>query len=85
MNESQLNIVKENGINKPDNHELDYLLEDIIKDCRKMYFHTLEYTLVYDNKFTKISNNDEVNFIVTHTSLEFKTEIYGLNKKIKYA
>ena len=54
-------------------------------NCRNRYFHTFEYTLVHDIKFTSKSNNEEVNFTITHRSMEFKTEFYGLNKKIKNA
>ena len=78
-------VVKEYDSIKPDIHEVDYLLDDIVKDCRNKYFHTFEYSLVYDVKFTNISNNEEVNFTITHRSMEFKTEFYGLNKKIKNA
>ena len=70
---------------KKDIHEIDYLLDDVIKDCRKNYFHTFVYKLVYDINFTNNSNNEEVNLIITHRSMEFKTEFYGLNKKIKNA
>ena len=83
MNEST--VVKEYDFIKPDIHDLDYLLDDVIKDCRSKYFHTFEYSLVYDVKFTNISNNKEVHFTITHRSMEFKTEFYGLNKKIKNA
>ena len=31
------------------------------------------------------SNNKEVNLLITHKSMEFKTEFCGLNKKIKNA
>ena len=82
MNEST--VVKEYDFIKPDIHEVDCLLDDIIKDCRNMYFHTFEYRFVYDVRFKNISNN-EVNFTITHGSVEFKTEFYGLNKKIKIA
>ena len=37
---------------KKDIHEIDYLLDDVIKHCRKNYFHTFEYRLVYDINFT---------------------------------
>ena len=83
MNEST--VVKEYDSIKPDIHGVDYLLDDIIKDCRNKYFHTFEYRLVYEIKFTNISNNEEVNLTITHRSIEFKTEFYGLNKKIKNA
>ena len=85
INENKLTIVKEYELDKTDIHEIDYLLDDVIKHCRKNYFHTFEYRLVYDINFTNISNNEEVNLIVTHRSMAFKTEFYGLNKKIKNA
>ena len=81
INENELTVVKENEFDKTDVHEIDYLLGDVIKDCRKNYFHTFEYKLVYDINFTNNSNNEEVNLIITHKSMEFKTEFYGLNKK----
>ena len=83
MNESI--VVKEYDFNEPDIQEIHYLLDDIIKYCRNKYFHTFEYRLVYDINITNISNNEEVNFTITHRSMEFKTELYGLYKKIKNA
>ena len=47
-------VVKEYDFNKPDFYEIDYSLDDNIKDCRIKYFHTVEYKLVYDIKFTNI-------------------------------
>ena len=85
INKNKLFVVKENEFDKKDIHEIDYLIYDVIKHCRKNYFHTFESRLVYDINFTNISNNEEVNLIVTHRSMEFKTEFYGLNKKIKNA
>ena len=76
-------VVKEYDFNEPYDHKLDYLLDDIIEDCRNKYFHTFEYTLVYDIKFANISNNEEVNFTITHRSTECKTDVYGLKKKLK--
>ena len=34
---------------------------------------------------TNNSNYEEVDFTITHRSMEFKTDFYGLNKKIKIA
>ena len=85
LNENKLFVVKEYKFGGKDIHEIDYILDDVIKDCRRNYFHTFEYKLVYDINFTNISNNEEVNLIITHKSNEFKTEFYGLNKKIKNA
>ena len=85
INENKLFVVKEYEFDKKDIHEIDYLLDHVIKDCRRNYFHTFEYKIIYDINFTNISNNEEVNLIITHKSMEFKTEFYGLNKKIKNA
>ena len=74
-------VVKEYDSNKPYVHEIDYFLNDIIEDCRNKHFHTFENRLVYDFKFTNISNNEEINFTITHRTME----LYGLNKKIKTA
>ena len=83
MKKNQLIVVKEYEIIKPATHEIDSLLDDVIKDSRNKYFHTFECKPVYCIKFTKISNNEEVIFTNTHRSMELKTEFYGLNKKIK--
>ena len=85
INENKLFVVKEYEFDKKDIHEIDYLLDDVIKDCRRNYFHTFEYKIIYDINFTNISNNEEVNLVITHKSMEFKTEFHGLNKKIKNA
>ena len=85
INENKLFVVKEYKFGEKDIREIDYILDDVIKDCRTNYFHTFEYKLVYDINFTNISNNEVVNLIITHKSKEFKSEFYGLNKKIKNA
>ena len=85
INKNKLFVVKENKFGKKDIHEIDYILDDVIKDCSRNYFHTFEYKLVYNINFTNISNNEEVILIITHKSNEFKTEFYALNKKIKNA
>ena len=85
INKNKLFVVKEYEFDKKDIHEIDSLLDDVFKDCRRNYFHTFEYKLVYDINFTNNSNNEEVNLINTHKSMEFRTEFYGLNKKLKNA
>ena len=79
LNEST--VVKEFDFNTPDIHDIDCLVHYYFKDCRNKYFHSFEYTLVYDIKFTNISNNDEINFTNTHRSMPFKSGFFGLNKK----
>ena len=83
LNEST--VFEEYDFNEPDILEVDNLLDDVIKDCRNKQFHTIEYKLDYDFKFTNNSNDEKVNFTITHRSMEFKTEFYGWNKKIKNA
>ena len=82
---NECTVVKECDFKKPDNDEIEYLLDDIFKDCRNKYLLTFEYRLVYAFKFTKNFQDEEVNFTFTHRSMEFKTEFYGLNKKINKA
>ena len=54
INGNQLTIVKEYEFDKPNSHERDFLLYDIIEDCKNKYFRTIEYKLVYDIHFTTI-------------------------------
>ena len=81
MNKNQVTIVEEDELDKPDNHEIEYLLDDNIKVCKNQCFHTFEYRLVYDIHFTSISNTAEVNFTITFNFLELETEFNGLNLK----
>ena len=85
INEKKLTVVKQYEFDETDIHEIDYLLDDVIKHCRKNYFHTFEYRNDYDISLKNISNEEEVNFVVTDRLMEFRTEFYGLNKKIKNA
>ena len=78
-------MVDKFDFNKPDVHEIHFLLDDIIKGCRNKYFHTFDYRLVYDMNFRNSSNNEETSFPITHRSMDFKTEFYSFNKKIKNA
>ena len=84
INKNDLFIVKEYKFDKKDIHEKDYILDDVIKDCRN-YLHTFDYKLVYDINFINISINEEINLIITHKAMQYKTEYYSLNKKIKNA
>ena len=68
INKNKLFVVKEYKFGEKDIHEIECLLNDVIKDCRRNYFHTFVYRLVYDINFTNISNNEEVNLIITHKS-----------------
>ena len=69
INKNDLFIVKEYKFDKKDIHEIDYILDDVIKD-RRNYFHTFDYNLVYDNNFINISKNEEINLIITHKAMQ---------------
>ena len=49
---NQSTIVKEYEFTKPENDEVDYLLDKVIEDCRKNFLHTFECRCVYVIKFT---------------------------------
>ena len=83
MNENQLTIVEVCEFEKPDLHEIDYLPDDINKVCKNRFFPTFEYRHVYDIQNTNISKDEEVNFTITHRSMDFKTEVYDLKKKAR--
>ena len=82
---NQSTVVKEYDFFDPDINKVDYQLDKVSKDCRKKYFHSFEYRRVYDIKFTKITNIEEVIFLFSLGYKEFKFEYYGLNKGIKKA
>ena len=82
---NQSSVVQEYEFNNPDIHEEVYLLDEVIEDCINNSFHTFEYRFVRVIKLTNISNIEEVILTITHRSIEFKSEYYGLNKKIKNA
>ena len=82
---NKINFVIQYEFIKPEIDELDYLLDKVIKDCKKKFFHTFQNTCVYDIKFTNITNNEKVILNISHACLEFKTEHNGLNKKVKKA
>ena len=86
VNENQWAIVKDYEFDKPDVHEIYYLLDDNIKDLkRNKSFHTFEYKFVYDIKFTNVSNFEEMNFTNIHRPMKFKSKLYVLNLKMKNA
>ena len=70
LNEST--VGKEYNFNRPDIHEIEFLLDDIINYCRSRFFHIFEYRVVYNNNFTNISNKEEIVFTITHRTIEFK-------------
>ena len=43
MNEN--NILKQHEFIKPEIDEVDFLLDKVIKDCKKKFFHTFKYKI----------------------------------------
>ena len=69
MNENQLTIVKEYEFDNPLIQKIDSLFDNSIRDCHNKYFHTFDHICEYDLNFTKIGNNETVNFTISETSM----------------
>ena len=74
-------VVREYEIIQPEIDEVDYILDDVFKCCSKKFFHSFEYSCVYDSKYRNLTNIDEVILKITHGYMKFKCECFGLNKK----
>ena len=57
----------------------------ILKIVQKNYFHSFKNRCVYDIKHTNITNIEEVNLPISLGYMEFISENFGLNKRIKNA
>ena len=81
--EKYSSAVKDYEIFKSDIDVLKYLLNDTIKDCRNKYFLSFEYRCLYDKNFTNMENNGQVILKITLENMKFKSQSYGLSKKVK--
>ena len=81
MNEIESYLVKEYNFVNPTIQKIDSLIDNAVRDCYKKYFHKFKYRLVYDIKFTNITNNEIVNFTISDKGLN----LYELNKKLSIA
>ena len=81
MNENQLTIVKEYEFDNPPNTRLDSPIDNSVRDCHLKYFHTFDHICEYDSKFTKITNNESLNFKTSDKNMN----LYDLNKKLPVA
>ena len=80
-NENKLFVVKEYEFENPLFQNINSIIDKCGRDCHYKYFHTFEYECVYNLTFTKIINNETVNFAVS----EKQSTIYKLNKKLTLA
>ena len=81
MNEIESYLVKEYNFVNPTIQKIDSLIDNAVRDCYKKYFHKFKYRLVYDIKFTNITNNETVNFTISDQIMGFDE----LNKKLTIA
>ena len=79
MNENV--IVKEYEFNNLLIQKIDSLIDSSIRDCHDKYSHTFDHICEYDLNFTNITNNETVNFTLSHKSMG----LYELNKKLTVA
>ena len=74
-------FVKEHGFSKPEIDEVDYLLDKVIKDCKKNFFNGLTNRWVHETKFRNVKNKEKVILNISHDCLEFESNFCGLNRK----
>ena len=74
---------KEYEFSRPANGEVIHILNDTIKDCKTKYFHSFKFRCVYDFKFINMENNEEVILTLNIGYMKFKSQFYGLNRKVK--
>ena len=79
MNENV--IVKEYEFDNPLIQKIDSLIDNLIRDCHKKYFHTFDHIYEYDIQLTNITNKESVNFTTSGKSMG----MYELNKKLTIA
>ena len=75
------NVSEEYEFFKPEKDELNYILKDTIKDCRKKFFHSFEYRCVNDIKFTNMGENEEKFLTICIGYMKIKSQFYGLKKQ----
>ena len=68
---------------RPEHDEVNYILNDTIKDCRNKYFHSFDYRCVYDNKFTNMEKSEKIILSITLEYMKYKSQVYRLSEKIK--
>ena len=62
---------------------MNYRLKDTFKHCRSKHFHSFQYRCVKDIEITNMEKNEEVISTNIIGYMEFKSQFFGLSKKIK--
>ena len=78
-------VNKEYDSSNPKTDEVNYVLNDTIKSCKDKYFHSFEYRCVYDIKFIKTENIEEIFLSITLGYMKYKSQFYGLSTSTKNA
>ena len=81
MNENQLHLVKEYKFDNPLIQNIDFLIDDSIRDCHNKFVHTFDHICEYNLSFTNITNKEIVNFTISDKGMG----MYELNKKLSIA
>ena len=68
MNESHI-TVKEYEFIKPNNHNIEYIIENVIGDCHDENYHKFEYRYTYDIKAKNNRNNAIIDLTISDISL----------------
>ena len=69
INENELTIVKKYEFDNPLIQNINSIINTCYRDCHDKYFHTFKYKGIYNLNFTKVINNEIVNFEISDTSL----------------
>ena len=62
-------IVEEYEFNNPLVQTIDSLIDDSIRGCHNLYFHTFDHICEYDLYFKNNDNNETVNFTTSYKSM----------------
>ena len=65
LNENHISIVKEYEYINPNIQEIDYILDNCIKDCYNKYFQPIRNICLYNIELTNISNNNIINLSIS--------------------
>ena len=69
--ENRLPIVKKFESIKTDIHKIEYIKDNVVRDCHNKSFYSFEYSSILDFNFKKIKNQKKFNLTVSDKSMFF--------------
>ena len=81
LKDNQLTFVKKYEFDNPPIQNIDFIIDNSIRECHNKYFHPFDHICENDLNFTNIGNNETVNFTISNKSMGW----YELNKKLTVA